>query len=149
MKQREGYILISPFRSTREVPQCRSRAVPTARLSHQPQHTPARFCRAACAPSTLLSRPEDLTKDGHGPSRVREQPSARGLTKTSYWAETGRCRHQTGQAGFSSLIQTDSVQRDSTALAATLSSLPKAPRLSLVLQKPAVFSVKLHMSGSV
>ena len=78
---------------------------------------------------------------------MEQQPSAHGLTETSYWAETGRHRHQTGQAGFSSLIRTDSAQRDSTALAATLSSLPKASRLSLFLRKPAVFSVRLHVSG--
>lgn len=144
----EGYILISPFRSTREVSQCRSRVVPTARLSYQPWHTPARFCREAWSPSPgcrglKTSLGWTLAIPGQGCA------SAHGLTKTSYWAETGRHRHQTGPAGFSSLIRTDAAQRDSTALAATLSSLPKASHLSLFLQKPAVFNVRLPVWFSV
>lgn len=135
----EGHILISPFRSTREVSQCRSRAVTTARLSHQPQHVPARFCRADCTPS----------------------PGGWGL-KTSQgwtWASTGlratlgTWTYRKVQMGWdwkinapdgpSGLLISDP-DRLNTALAAALASLPKASCLSLILRKPAIFNADPH-----
>lgn len=144
----EGHILMSPFRSTGEVSQCRSSVVPTARAPHQPRRTLAGFCRAAHTPSPGCRGPKPFARMGTGHPGPRSSSRHVDLPKRPTglrWEDGG-----TRAAGWVSHLRSEQTGCSGTALAATRSSLPKALLLltispetnTLQRQAPRVWSVQ-------